>query len=363
MSQARRRLRAALLTSFLCPVLLSAGTLAPPAIILTDAAGRAVRLPALPRRIAVIGNGPYIIAHMLYMFPEGRERLYAMEKKGRSASEFLPLIDPGFEKKVFFAPNPGPEAIAEIRPDLILTRGAAAGAKDAALAAVGLPVFHLGLETPEQYERDIRNLGELLGNPGRAGEIASYFKTKTESVAAALQGLKEEKKPRVMLALAIARGGKIAVEIPALQWMQTIQVKLAGGSPVWQEAAERTSGWTVVNLEQIARWNPDQIVVVFWHSMDPRKSLDDLRTDKLWSALKAVRTGRLYAFPADHYGWDTPDPRWILGLIWLAARFHPDRFPNYDVKREISAFYGKLFGMDGQAVEAKVLPSIRTDLR
>jgi len=363
MPRARRRPCAALLASLVVPVLMAAGLPAAPPITLTDAAGKTVRLPALPRRIAAIGNGPYIIAHILYMFPEGRERLYAMEKKGSSASEFLPLIDPGFEKKVFFAPNPGPEAIAEVRPDLILTRGVTAGAKDAALAAIGLPVFHLGLETPEQYEKDIRNLGELLGNAARAGEIVSYFKAKTEGVGASLKGLNAEKKPRVLLALAIARGGRIAVEVPALQWMQTIQVNAAGGSPVWSEAAERTSGWTVVNLEQIARWNPDHIVLIFWHSMDPRKSLEDLKSNKLWSALKAVKTGRLYAFPADLYGWDTPDPRWILGLTWLAARFHPDRFPGYDVKREIEAFYEKLFGMEAKTVGTKILPAVRMNLR
>ena len=38
-------------------------------------------------------------------------------------------------------------------------------------------------------------------------------------------------------------------------------VELAGGVPVWT-AAVQGGGWAVVNLEQIAAWNPDQIYVI-----------------------------------------------------------------------------------------------------
>jgi len=328
-----------------------------------DAAGRNIKLERAPRRILVIGNGPFIIAHMLYMFPQGRERLVGMERKGKTASDFLPLIDSGFEKKIFLSPNPGPEQIAGLHPDLVLTRGTAPDAKAAALAEIGIPVAFLGLETPAQYQKDVETLGRILENPSRAKEISSYFQGRIEAVAQALAGPGQAVKPRVLLALVIARGGKIAVEVPALSWMQTLQVKAAGGDPVWSEAAEPSSGWTVVNLEQIARWNPDKIILVVWHSMDPGKTLEDLRTDPHWSALHAVRTGSLHAFPSDLYGWDTPDPRWALGLLWLAKTIRPERFPDLDIDREIELFYAVLYGLDKAAVEAKIRPFIHFNYR
>jgi len=80
-----------------------------------DAAGRSVQLEAPPRRIIVIGRGPHLILHLLYMFPEGRERLAGMEKRGKSASDFLDLIDPAFKDKKALGVSPGPEAIAALR--------------------------------------------------------------------------------------------------------------------------------------------------------------------------------------------------------------------------------------------------------
>lgn len=330
---------------------------------LVDAAGRNIHLEHAPRRILIIGNGPYIIAHILYMFPQGRERLVGMERKGMTASDFLPLIDSGFEKKIFLSPNPGPEQIAGLHPDLVLTRGTAPDAKAAALAEIGIPVAFLGLETPADYARDLKMIGLLLENPVRAEQVGAYFKGRVDAVSAALSGLTETSKPRVLLAMAITRAGKVAVQVPARGWMQTLQVQAAGGIPVWLDTAQPATGWTVVNLEQIAAWNPDKITIVFWHSMDPRKALDDFKADSRWAALKAVRDGELRAFPADIYGWDTPDPRWILGLTWLAARNHPDRFPGYDAESELDRFFGELYGLDHAAVEAKIKPSIRMDLR
>ena len=47
-------------------------------------------------------------------------------------------------------------------------------------------------------------------------------------VEKALAGIPEAEKPSVLLAMTISRGAKIAVEVPAIPWMQTVQVRLAG---------------------------------------------------------------------------------------------------------------------------------------
>ncbi|MCX6561472.1 MAG: ABC transporter substrate-binding protein [Candidatus Aminicenantes bacterium] len=347
----------------LLPVAGHASAIGQSPLAFTDAAGRQVKLAGPPRRIVVIGDGPYILAHLLYMFPEGRARMIAMERKGRTASEFLPLVDPEFAKKTFLDPNPGPEQIAGLHPDLVLTRGSVPDPKAESLAAIGIPVAQLGLETPAEYERDLKTLGLLLDNPKRAEEIAAYYRGRRTAVESGLAGLADAAKPRVLLAMAIARAGKVAVQVPARSWMQTLQVQAGGGLPVWLDSAHPATGWTVINLEQIAAWNPDQIYIVFWHSMDPGKALEDFKADSRWAALKAVRVGRLMAFPADIYGWDTPDPRWILGLTWLAARIHPDKFPSYDAGAEMDLFYGTLYGMNHAEVEAKIKPAVKTDLR
>jgi iron complex transport system substrate-binding protein len=328
-----------------------------------DAAGRSVALEAPPRRLVVVGKGPHLILHLLCMFPEGRERLAAYEKRGHSASDFLDAIDPGFKEKKTLGINPGPEEIAALRPDLVLLKGSTSERISEALAGVGIPAAYFSLETPDEFYRDLANLGAILGNEARASEIASFFRGRVERVQKAVAGTAEDKRPRVLLLMATDRGGKYAVQVPAAGWMQTFQAKTAGGRPVWLDAAKTTSGWTVVNLEQIAAWDPDKVFVVVWHSIDPQTLIDALKADPQWSALKAVRSGDLYAFPEDFFGWDSPDPRWILGLTWLAAKVHPALFGGLDLKSEVREFYRKLYGLDSAAVDRIIMPKVRLDIR
>lgn len=297
------------------------------------------------------------------MFPEGKERVLGSEKKGKLASDFLPLVDPGFLNKVFLEPDPGPEEIAALNPDLVLIKGMGVGLRRESLAKVGIPIAYLGLETPEQFFKDVANVGILLGNEQRAKEIISFFNTRIERMQKVISNLREDEKPRVLLVMATDRGGKIAMQVPAVDWMQTIQVRAAGGSPVWLDVAQRTSGWTIVNLEQIALWDPDQVYVVIWHSLEPQRVIDSLKADSRWSALKAVKNNSLYAFPSDIYGWDTPDPRWILGMTWLAARVHPALFKTLNMSEEVYQYFGELYGLTKKTVDAGLGPHLKIDIR
>mgnify|MGYP005854177357 CR=1 FL=1 len=94
------------------------------AIEIRDAAGKTVQLDKLPERLVVVGRGPQYILHLLYMFPEGPGRLVGMEKRGRTASDFLSALSPDIESKPTLLPNPGPESIAGLHPDLVLMKGA-----------------------------------------------------------------------------------------------------------------------------------------------------------------------------------------------------------------------------------------------
>jgi iron complex transport system substrate-binding protein len=335
---------------------------APGALRVTDATGRVVALAAPPRRIVVVGHGPYMIVHLLYMFPGARQRLVGMEERGGVGSEFLPLVDSTFTRKRVLR-NPGPEEIAALHPDLVITRGPTLDALGRALGQLRIPVVSLGLETPEQFSRDVTNLGILLGDPGRARAINAFYQSRLVRIRAGWQGAGRAARPRVLLLEYSERGGAAAVRVPARPWMQTLEVEAAGGDAVWLDGAAITSGWTVTNIEQIARWNPDQIVLAVWHTLDPAQVMAALRADPQWSALRAVKDGEIHAFPSDYYGWDSPDPRWLLGMMWLAKTLHPDCFADLDLRREIHEFFGTLYGMDASVIDAGIMPRIRLDVR
>lgn len=136
-----------------------------------------------------------------------------------------------------------------------------------------------------------------------------------------------------------------------------------GGNPVWLESAAATSGWTVVNFEQIAAWDADKIFLVVSHTLDPQKVVDELKADPQWASLQAVKNNELYAFPQDIFGWDQPEPRWILGMTWLGMQMYPDKFEGVEIEDEIEAYFGELYGMDKASIESIIIPKVRVDVR
>ena len=95
--------------------------------------------------------------------------------------------------------------------------------------------------------------------------------------------------------------------------------------------------------------------------MNARTIVARLKEDPLWSKLNAGQNNELYAFPADLYGWDNADPRWILGVNWLATRMYPERFSDIDMNAEIYQLFG-LFGMDKAAVDEHIMPVVQMDV-
>jgi iron complex transport system substrate-binding protein len=330
---------------------------------LVNTAGRSIILTELPQRIMVVGHGPHMSLHILYMFDEGRQRLVGAESRGATPSDFLSIVDPAFGEIPTLAANPNVEQIAAMAPDLVIMKGITEDATASGLAVLGIPVLYLDLETMDTFFEELANIGAVLGNQARADEIAAFYRSRLEAIDGALAEVEDADKPSVLLVSYSERGGEIAVQVPAAAWMQTAQIQRAGGDPVWLSAAAPTDGWTITNIEQIAQWNADKIFVVVHHSLNPQDTIDQLKADANWSALKAVQNGQLYAFPQDIFGWDQPEPRWILGVQWLATRLHPGLFADVDMEAEVRTWFGELYGMEAAAIEQDIMPRVVMDVQ
>ena len=166
---------------------------------ITDAAGRNLRLDKLPQRIVVIGSAAFIPLHMIYMFDQAKERLKGFEVKSKKNDAFLALLDPelGTQKKLYS--NPGPESVAALKPDLVISKAIVEGSMARSLKALGIPVLYLGAENPDMFLRDIKNLGKVFGDPGRADRIIQYFRGKLSLIRQTVDGVKPEEKPRVLV--------------------------------------------------------------------------------------------------------------------------------------------------------------------
>ncbi len=357
----RRRLLSALLIAILLPLAACGGPGAPAtvtggSISVTDALGRTVFLAQPPQRIVTAGRGVPLLNDALYLFPQARQRVAALGRSNQDVAAFLGLMDPALEQKLLLEREAGVEQIAPLHPDVVVLKSNAPAALGTSLEQLGIPVVYLDLETPEQYLRDIATLGQLFGDEARAGELQAYYRAQMERVARATAGLVE--KPRVLVLQHSAAAGT-AWSVPPESWLQTVLVEMAGGTAVWKGAFPG-GGWATVNMEQIAAWDADCILVVQYDG-DAEVTVAGLSGDPQWQALRAVRAGRIYAWPRDHVSWDQPDPRWILGLLWTAGRLHPERLA-VDMTAEVVRFYGQLYGMDEVTVRSHILPHLRGSL-
>jgi len=326
-------------------------------VIITDALGRTVTLPALPQRIVITGKALFMIADAAYLFPEASGRIVGLGNAGQGTSNFISLIDPNFADKVILESDAGAEQIAALQPDLVILKSYLAETVGAPIEAIGIPVVYVDFETPEQYARDLAIFGKVFGNEARAAELTAFYQGKMDSIQ---QTVSAAPKPRVLLLNYNDRDGNVAFNVPPMGWIQTQMVEMAGGDPVWADA-NPVNGWAQVTLEQIAAWDADQVFVIAY-SQNPSDVVAGLQADPNWQTLRAVQEGQLYAFPADLYSWDQPDPRWILGLTWLAGRLHPDLFADLDLVVEAQTFYTTLYGLDTVFFQQNILPTFKGDL-
>lgn len=326
-------------------------------VTIVDALGREVVLPAAPERIVFTGRALFMIADAAYTFPNAAEKIVGIGSTGQGSGNFIQLIDPAYDEKAVLDRDAGAEQIAALNPDLVVMKSFMAESVGAPIEAIGIPVVYIDFETPEQYLRDLAILGKVFSDEARAAEVIAFFQSKMDEVTAVVQ---DAPRPRVLMLNYNDRDGVVSFRVPPLTWLQTSMVQMAGGAPVWVDASPG-DGWTNVTLEQIAAWDADQIYVISYFA-DPDEVLTNMKADPNWQAIRAVQEGNLYAFPGDLYLWDQPDPRWILGLTWLAGKIHPDLFPNLDIMAEMKTFYQTLYGLDANFVQQNIVPTLKGTL-
>jgi len=326
----------------------------------TDALGREVSFERPPQRIVIAGRGLLMVADALYLFPEAPSRVIAFEKITLGRENFLSVVDPSYTTKTVLPIDVGAERIASLHPDLVLMKSYMQRKLGNSLETLGIPVLYFDFETPDQYERDIRALGHLMENDERSEDIIAFYRDRVRRVEERVKSIAEQEKPRVLFLYYSERGGSRAFNVPPAAWMQTILVETAGGFPVWKEI-RAGQGWTRVSFEQIAAWDADHIFITSYFT-DVDEVTGRLVDDSLWKSLRAVRENRIHAFPTDYYNWDLPDPRWILGLTWLASRLYPEKFSDVDMIAETRTFFRELYFLEDDGYNRYIRDMLGGDL-
>ena len=287
-------------------------------LAVTDSLERRVIFSRPPRRILQAGSSAFIINNALFLFPEARERVIAMVDSNQGRGHFLKVIDPTYAEKTILSRRINMEEILSARPELIVLKDFHHGRYDKEFQNIDIPVVYLNLESPEGWQEDLQVIGALFGNSDRANQLKELFDRYIGRVKEPLADLPREDRKRGLILYYSEKDGSGAFQVPPLNFIQTRMLEMAGGDPVWVDAdiGER---WTKVGFEQIAAWDPDQIFLISYRK-PMAEVLSIIEKSGYWRELRAYREEEIHPFPGDFYSWDQPDPRWLLGLQWLAVQ-------------------------------------------
>lgn len=297
-------------------------------ITVTDQAGRKVTLEKPAQTVA---SCYYLVTASLLTLGQ-KDKIVGIELKANSrglyqlcAPEFLELPGVGSGKETNI------EAIAALEPDLVLLPKKQLEAAEA-LAGLGIPAVVVEPETYESFNELIEMLGVLCGCEEEASALTAYYDGVVQRVAALTAGVE---RPTVYLS-----GEAAYLRTCAGGMYQREMIELAGGSCVSAEIEGRS--WVDVSAEQLAVWDPEVIFMVQY----AQYTLEDIRSDKALSGIRAVAADRLYTIPSPIEAWDYPQPSSILGLLWMTHILHPDLISREDYIKEAQQFYQTYFGIE-----------------
>ena len=274
-----------------------------------DDAGRAVALPGGPvRRVHAAGPPAAILLHAL-----APDLLTGWPARPPSPAEaaFLPEASaklPEVGRLTGRDNTANLEALLRERPDLVLDYGSVrptfAALMDRVQAQTGIPAMLLD-GALAKIPLTLRRLGAAIGRDAEPlAAMAGRILAESQRHAATLRA---RGRPRVLY----LRGPR-GTETGVAGSINTEIIEFAGAENVAASALGAGS-LVPVSVEQAFAWNPDWIISI--HPDFPAFA----RQDRLWSALPAVRAGRLAAAPFLPFGWVDfpPSVNRLLGLLWL----------------------------------------------
>jgi len=296
-----------------------------------DQAGRTVEVP---RRVERVITTYQPATYLVFALGAG-EKLVGVDVASPGV-EFFRLLHPAIARLPGVGSKKGLnlEEIAAAAPDVvILFPGHDSPTLAEQLAAQGIPSVIIKPESPELLQEAILLLGDVLGAEEQAGELIIYYEEKRAFIQERVGQIPDEERPRVFLA-----GPDGILSTCSGDLYQHYLIEEAGGRNV---AAELSGGWNNVSLEQVMAWNPDVIVTLQYS--EPGEP-EEILADPNLASVKAVQDGRVYRFPSNLGPWDYPEPRSILGVLWLAQKIYPASFADLDLQQEADFFHQQFYG-------------------
>ncbi len=212
--------------------------------------------------------------------------------------------------------NPNIERILSLRPDLIVSQGAAAELSDFS-DRNGIALVALSLSDLDSILREAMRLGELLGLQEKASAFCRDMRERLNRISERVAGAEPV---RVLLVTGRRPESLAGIYTVGPNTFLHDVVRAAGGRNVFYDLPV---DYGVVNKESLLHRAPEVIVELHGEGGDPEALQRKVRA--LWAAydtIPAVRKGRIYAIEETYAL--IPGPRIVALTERLAQIFHPE---------------------------------------
>lgn len=201
-----------------------------------------------------------------------------------STSAYLPTVSNvlPFVRKYKPVIASDPERVLKMDPDLILVSSEGRADYTSLVRSAGVPVFRMQVTfaTLREVEATIRLTGYVTGRDDEAAAVATSFQAVIDKARA--RRPKDASPPRVL-----GLGGRLSY---GTKTMFNDVIRTLGGINVGAEGG--LEGYSAVDFEQVARWNP-QWIFAGADAGQNQKVFEQLRHDPALSLTDAARSGRI----------------------------------------------------------------------
>ncbi|HEX4542427.1 MAG TPA: helical backbone metal receptor, partial [Candidatus Acidoferrum sp.] len=213
--------------------------------------------------------------------------------------------------KVGGAINPSLEKIVSLHPDLVLVTSLNRFETEHALDDLGISSYGTDPRTVDEIITSTKKLAGVLGVPEAGAAVAEDMQHRLAALQQRIGTLPPKRVLFVVWTQPLISVGKGTFIADALRHAGAVSI------------VDSAQDWPQVNLEEVARLQPEYLIFADSHSEPAPHELETLATLPAWSILDAV-SKRRYAVISDAV--NRPAPRIVLAIEELARQLHPEAF-------------------------------------
>ncbi len=266
-----------------------------------DDLGRKIYLAKAPTRIVSLA-------------PSITEILFAIGSSEQivGVTEFCDYPSEAKQKPKVGYSRPNIESILALQPDLVMAPRAFLRADLLVkLEQLKVPTFIVDPESFEEIPVRIQTIGRILDRSASADAVAMSMRERIAGVRSKTESLAPVRVLYVLNSQPLITVGPGSFIHQALG--------LAGGSNV---AARATVPYPHLNMESVLKEDPE--IIIFPIGKAEGIPPGEQQLWHRWTALSAIKQGRLHHIPSDLL--NRPGPRIVEGLEQLARIIHPEAF-------------------------------------